>query len=102
MGWAVRRADGTYRSWNAAAQDVALRAGEAWEERAADPEVTLEVKTDDETFAGAFDAARVLKACMAAILAAINDLRADPLSVKPAITPGVWRQRLLEAFRAGP
>lgn len=38
MGWAIRRQDGTYRAWNANAQDDALQPGEAWEPRETCPE----------------------------------------------------------------
>ena len=30
MGWAIQRADGTYRAWNRNAQDDLLQAGETW------------------------------------------------------------------------
>lgn len=56
--------------------------------------------TDEEVLASRFDTERMLKACMMTTLAAINDLRTDPLTVKPAITPGAWRQRILDAYKA--
>lgn len=40
MGWAIKRADGTYRAWNANAKDDAPQAGEVWEEREAMPSIT--------------------------------------------------------------
>lgn len=54
----------------------------------------------DERAVQQFDDTRLLRACMSATLAALNELRADPLTVKPAITPGAWRQRILDAARA--
>lgn len=40
MGWAIRRADGTYRCWNAHTQDDALQPGESWEMMDTAPMVT--------------------------------------------------------------
>ena len=40
MGWAIRRADGTYRAWIAAAQtNNPLELGETWEELSTMPTV---------------------------------------------------------------
>ena len=52
------------------------------------------------TDADRFDNERFLMACMGVTLAVINELRSDPLTIKPAITPGAWRQRILEAYQA--
>lgn len=43
MGWAIKRGDGTYRSWNGVAQDDALHPGETWEELASMPTLTLPI-----------------------------------------------------------
>ena len=45
MGWAIKRADGTYRCWNAFTQDDALQIGESWESRASMPLLTPEAAT---------------------------------------------------------
>lgn len=58
------------------------------------------VVTEDETIAHQFDEARLLKACMVVVLAATNELRADPTTVKPSITAAAWRQRILDAYKA--
>ena len=65
-----------------------------------DPALVPVPPTDDETFVAGFDTGRLLRACMAATLSMVNDLRTDPLTVKPAITPGAWRQRVLDAYKA--
>lgn len=41
MGWAIKRADGTYRSWFANAQDGTLLAGETWVSVASKPTITV-------------------------------------------------------------
>ena len=40
MGWAIRRADGSYRCWNRNAQDDVLQSGETWEARDDMPAIT--------------------------------------------------------------
>jgi len=39
-GWAIQRPDGTFRAWNANAQDDALQPGEVWVQRDTPPVVT--------------------------------------------------------------
>lgn len=46
MGWAIKRADGTYRAWNRIAQADTVRAGETWEEMDDPPEVTTDPVPD--------------------------------------------------------
>jgi len=41
MGWAIKRADGTYRCWNRHSQDDILQLGETWEERDLPPRELL-------------------------------------------------------------
>ena len=41
MGWAIKRPDGTYRGWNANAQDDVLQPGEVWEALLTPPPVTV-------------------------------------------------------------
>lgn len=48
MGWALRRADGSYRCWNQNAQDDTLQSGETWEERDDAPAITTPLPTDAE------------------------------------------------------
>ena len=43
MGWAIKLPDGTYRCWNANAQDDTLRPGEVWESLLSPPEIPLPV-----------------------------------------------------------
>lgn len=45
MGWALKRANGTYRCWNAQTQDDVLQAGESWESRDSMPVLTPEAPT---------------------------------------------------------
>ena len=48
MGFAIKRADGTYRCWNRNAQDDVLQTGETWEERDDAPAITTPPPTDAE------------------------------------------------------
>lgn len=53
MGWAIQRADGTYRCWNRNAQNDTLQSGETWEERDDAPAITTPPPTAAETNAQA-------------------------------------------------
>ena len=53
MGFAVKRADGTYRCWNRNSQDDTLRSGETWEELNEPPAITAPPPTAAETDAQA-------------------------------------------------
>ena len=41
MGFAIKRADGTYRCWNANTQDDVLQPGEVWEAHTSSPSITV-------------------------------------------------------------
>lgn len=100
MGWAIRRVDGTYRSWNARlskeAQDAyILTPDEVWEERETAPNITTPSPTVGDVIMTRFDNDSFVKAFASAILDAINELRVTP-NVKPVISNLEWRQRIMD------
>ena len=65
MGWAIRRADATYRCWNANTQDDVLRVDETWERFDISPTITPDLMTPAEIAAAAaarFDGEKLIKA----------------------------------------
>lgn len=46
MGYAIRRANGTYRGWCRNAPAGELEPGESWEEREDKPTITVEIAPD--------------------------------------------------------
>jgi hypothetical protein len=82
MGWAIRRPDGTYRGWNANAQDDALQPGEVYEERANPPEITTPKGPlpDHRAAARASLGALPERARTLALLHFLNLERAEPIT----------------------
>lgn len=64
MGWAIRRADGTYRGWNGAAQDDTLLPGETWEQHDTPPEITTPLADVRQGVKNAVDALGLLEAAL--------------------------------------
>ena len=65
MGFAIKRADGTYRCWNRNAKDDVLRSGETWEARDTAPLITPDPMTAAEIDArnlARFDGEKLAKA----------------------------------------
>ena len=66
MGWALTRADGTYRCWNRNTQDDTLQSGETWEELNECPAITSSPPTAAE-----IDAAALREATQRAVKATV-------------------------------
>lgn len=78
MGWAIKRADETYRAWFRNAKDEPLRVGEVYEELAEPPTLTPDPITQAELDTAAqhiFDNERALKALALTFLDVINNTR---------------------------
>jgi hypothetical protein len=95
VGWAIRRADGTYRGWFANAQDAPLQADETYEELAAPPDITVPAPTD-AAILERFDAEKALKALA---LALSNQTIASVAWSAAGYTPAQIRARFLAAWR---
>lgn len=77
MGAAIRRADGTYRSWSAGGrpEGLVLGPGETWEERATNPGITPPPLTDAQKD-GHLDGNKAVQAVATYFLQRINEERA--------------------------
>ena len=75
MGWAIQRADGTYRTWNKYAQESALRAAETWSALDTMPDITGDTLTPVEQESSAqiqFDHERLTKAVVMWVAGKLN------------------------------
>lgn len=97
MGWAIRRADGTYRGWSAHARTGPLYTDETWEELATKPAITVPPETDSDVLAG-FDAMRALKALALAL--SNQTLAGVAYNGATGYTPVQIRARFLAAWKA--
>jgi hypothetical protein len=94
MGWAIRRADGTYRGWFANAQDGVLEAGEMYEELASPPDVTVPPPSDD-VILSRMDAERALKA----LALALSNQTIAGIANPSGLTPAQIRTRFVAAYK---
>ena len=65
MGWTLKRADGSYRCWNANAKDDVPRTDETWEEQDDSPLITRDPLTPAEINAQAAAALTAAKVTIA-------------------------------------
>jgi hypothetical protein len=104
MGWAVRRADGSFRCWSRNAPDDSLRAGETHVELPDPPTLTPDVPTPAEIDAGAvgrFDD-KALKALALVMRDELNVIRAAMVTPLPPLTVAELRQAFIDKYKALP